>query len=659
MKKIFSYIAVAVAALSMVSCSDFLDKTSESQQSTETTYESPYYTGLVVNKIYGLLSRDYTYSQVIPIIWGANTDTELIDGLGSGVETASERGVMNYRMSESFWPRIGDWWKDYYDVIEYCNLVVSGVRGSSLYQNGSTSDKTTMGYYLGEALTLRAMMYLDIIRMWGNVPKKFEPTQPDLSNAYLSKTDRDEILDELMTQMEEAIELLPWADAAANYTTEHVTKGYAKALYAQIALTRAGYALREEGESTTKIAEGYEKAEYSDDVYMTLRPGKEKREELYKKAALQLADIISSGRHSLNPSYENEWYLLNQLQLDKTYHENLFEVPNLANVTGELGYTIGKRLNTVTTDWGYTNSSGKLKTTATHWYSYDKADTRRDITCAVTQYKQDGDYTVEDFIGNAPFGIYVGKWRPEWMTEAWLSQNKAMTAKHLTGINTVRMRYSQVLLYYAECLNELVGADAALPEASTTLTARRALAEVHLRAFAEADKAAANDYVDNISSDHDAFLEAIMQENAWELTGEGFRKFDLIRWGVLAKKTVEMKKAYNDKCTTWPRYIHCKGKANNENYIDLSTAVFDDDKEMAGYKNGSWFGLEEEKKGDNTQWATNLPRISEGLVGTTIDGTIGEPVNIAKQTVKNRYLLPFTTTMIADSNGSLKNSYGY
>ena len=372
---------------------------------------------------------------------------------------------------------------------------------------------------------------------------------------------------------------------------------------------------------------------------------------------MQLADVIASGRHNLNPSYQNEWYLLNQLTLDKTYRENLFEVPHLANVTGELGYTIGKRMNGVTSDWGYSNSSGKLKTTATHWYSYLDGDTRRDITCAITQYKQSGDNTVEEFIGNAPFGIYVGKWRPEWMTEAWLAQNKAITAKHLTGINTVRMRYSQVLLYYAECLNELAGTDAPLAGAATSMTARQALAAVHNRAFTNASAAQA--YIDNIASNHDSFLEAIMQENAWELTGEGFRKFDLIRWGVLAQKIADMKKTYNEQCTLWSRYVHAKPLASNANYIDLSSAVFDDDKELSGYTNGSWFGLDEDKKSTNTQWNTNLPRISEGLVGNTIDGTIGEPVNIAKETVKNRYILPMTTTMIADSNGSLSNSYGY
>ena len=658
MKKIYSIVAIATAALCMMSCSDFLEQKSESEQSTETTYESPYYTGLVVNKIYGLLSRDYTYSQVIPIIWGANTDTELIDGLGTNVETASERGVMNYRMSETFWSRIGDWWKDYYDIIEYCNLVIEGVRNSKLYQTGSTGVKTEMGYYLGEALTLRAMMYLDVIRMWGNVPMKFDATRPDLSNAYIGKADRDVILDELLVNLEEAIALLPWADTATNYTTERVTKGYAKGLYAQIALTRAGYAIREADESQTKLAEGYERASYSDNKYMTLRPGFAKRQELYNKAAIQLADIITSGRHSLNPSYENEWYLLNQLKLDKTYRENIFEVPHLANVTGELGYTIGKRMNAVTTDWGYSNSSGKLKTTATHWHSYAAGDTRRDITCAISQYVQDGNNTVENFIGNQPFGIYIGKWRPEWMTEAWLSQNKAMTAKHLTGINAVRMRFSQVLLYYAECLNELVGADAILAGTNCPLTARQALGEVHNRAFE--DKSAAQAYVTAVASDHDGFLEAIMQENAWDLTGEGFRKFDLIRWGVLAQKIADMKSAYNTKCVTWPRYVHCLPSATKPYYIDMSTIVLDDTKELAGYVNGTWFGFEDEaKKEANNQWNTNLPRISEGLVGTTIDGTIGTPVNIAKEVVLNRYILPITSTMISDANGVLVNSYGY
>ena len=98
-----------------------------------------------------------------------------------------------------------------------------------------------------------------------------------------------------------------------------------------MALTRAGYAIREQAK------EGYETASYSDATYPTQRPGAAERKALYEKALKHLSEIIKSGKHSLNPSFENEWYLVNQLILDQSYHENIFEIPLGQNVTGELG----------------------------------------------------------------------------------------------------------------------------------------------------------------------------------------------------------------------------------------------------------------------------------------------------------------------------------
>ena len=641
MKKIISAACIAMGVISMSSCSDFLDQKSPSELETTDVYNSTYYTELRVNKIYGGLTQDRTYSQDLAIVWNLNSDIELVDGLGDdATNTTSERGNMNYNASPA-WSKISGVWDAIYGVIEDANDVVAGVRNSNLLTNGSTSEQQAMKRYLGEALTLRAMCYLDLVRFFGDVPFKTEPSKSDLSNAYLSKTDRDEILDQLLVDLEEAVEMLPWADEVGGYTTERITKGYAHGLLAQIAMTRAGYAIRE------KAKEGYETASYSDATYPTQRPAADVRTDLYARALKHLSAIINNGTHRLNPSFENQWYLINQLQLDKTYHENLFEIPMGRNVTGELGYTVGVRMNGVTTEYGYGNSSGKLKLTAPLLYSYDKNDLRRDITIAAFEIKQDGKNTIESMLGNAPFGLYCAKWDCRKMSNEWLQENLKATAKHMTGVNPVKMRYSQVLLYYAECLNELAGPEGSY-QGDAGITALQALALVHNRAFSEAS--IANNYMNNVPRTKEGFFEALVQENAWEFAGEGYRKWDLIRWNLLVDRINAFKQTYlNDlQSGKYPDKLYFNYSDAEQTKIDMNSVTWyslpSNPDDYAGSVDG--FGKSAVGTGKDKQVDTNLPTISSGLVG---DGVV----------VKNRYLMPIASTTISASNGKLHNSYGY
>ena len=641
MKKIISAACIAMGVISMSSCSDFLDQKSPSELETTDVYNSTYYTELRVNKIYGGLTQDRTYSQDLAIVWNLNSDIELVDGLGDdATNTTSERGNMNYNASPA-WSKISGVWDAIYGVIEDANDVVAGVRNSNLLTNGSTSEQQAMKRYLGEALTLRAMCYLDLVRFFGDVPFKTEPSKSDLSNAYLSKTDRDEILDQLLVDLEEAVEMLPWADEVGGYTTERITKGYAHGLLAQIAMTRAGYAIRE------KAKEGYETASYSDATYPTQRPAADVRTDLDARALKHLSAIINNGTHQLNPSFENQWYLINQLQLDKTYHENLFEIPMGRNVTGELGYTVGVRMNGVTTEYGYGNSSGKLKLTAPLLYSYDKNDLRRDITIAAFEIKQDGKNTIESLLGNAPFGLYCAKWDCRKMSNEWLQENLKATAKHMTGVNPVKMRYSQVLLYYAECLNELAGPEGSY-QGDAGITALQALALVHNRAFSEAS--IANNYMNNVPRTKEGFFEALVQENAWEFAGEGYRKWDLIRWNLLVDRINAFKQTYlNDlQSGKYPDKLYFNYSDAEQTKIDMNSVTWyslpSNPDDYAGSVDG--FGKSAVGTGKDKQVDTNLPTISSGLVG---DGVV----------VKNRYLMPIASTTISASNGKLHNSYGY
>ncbi|NDV66129.1 RagB/SusD family nutrient uptake outer membrane protein [Bacteroides sp. 224] len=634
MKNIFKTIALGVGILSMSSCSDFLDQTSPSEMNTTTVYNNSYYTKLALNKVYGDLTLDQTYSQYIPIVWGLNSDCELVDGLGeTSTSTTNNRGAMNYNVIPG-WGDISKLWDSMYKIIENANMIIEGVEGSKLLEVDN-AEKMTMLQHKGQALTLRGMIYYDLVKFFGDIPFKIETAKPDLSNAYIGKTDRDEIMDQLILDLEEAIEYLPWA-GESDYSTEYATKGYAHSLLANIALSRAGWHIREAAK------EGYETADFSDPTYPTQRCDAETRTKMYNLAQKHLSAVITSGVHKLNPSIENHWYLINQRKLDETYRENIFEIPMGLAKSSELGYTVGVRINGASDYYGAKgNSSGKLKLTAPYFYSFEKNDLRRDLTCATYQLKETDKVLKEEMLGNTPFALYCAKWDIRKMTKEWRDAAKsAGEAKCMTGINVVRMRYPQVLLMYAEVVNELSGPDGV---GDAGISARDALKEVHKRAFKEANKNTSVQQIDAISSKED-FFSAIVDENAWELAGEGFRKFDLIRWNLLSSKIDDFKTAYKAELDngTYPEKLYFKYKPDTYE-IDMSSVCwYQEPEDKTGYESKDFFGKEKTAT-TQTQLTENLPLISAGL----------------NATVTNRYLLPIASSSISDSNGTLYNSYGY
>ena len=82
MKKILGIAALSMGVM-LTSCSDFLDQKADSALDQENVFNSSYFTGLEINKIYGDFGQDNMYANRMTISYGANTDTELIDGLGS------------------------------------------------------------------------------------------------------------------------------------------------------------------------------------------------------------------------------------------------------------------------------------------------------------------------------------------------------------------------------------------------------------------------------------------------------------------------------------------------------------------------------------------------------------------------------------------------
>ncbi len=643
MKNILKTIVFGGAALAAFSsCSDFLDQKSPSDTDASNVWQSAYYTKNVLNKAYGLLCEDYTYSQVLCYTFMANSDVELRNAFGAEDAAGDKARDLNnyYANSDGTFAKNRDAWDHLYENIEYCNSIIQGL--GSIDPNTTDDTEKQLLMYKGEALTMRAMVYHELVRNWGDVPYKREPTKNDLSNINQGKTDRDVIMDDMIKDLEEAVNYLPWA-GQSGYTTEHITKGYAHALLAQIALQRAGWAIRESAK------EGYVTAtENSDPTYPTQRCSDVDRTEYYKLALTHLNAIISSGRHKLNPSFDNEWTLINQQKLDTQYQENIFEVPMGLGNSSELGYGIGVRFADNSAYALKGNSSANVQLTSTLFWMYDHSgkDTRRDVTCSDMQITVDNGVTTETMLGNKPFNIYCGKWDVRKFNSDWSAIAKIKNAKFGTGINYVKVRYSQVLLWYAEVMNELNGN----PDVSTGgcgMTARQALAAVRVRPYADADKYLGWNYVNSIPADKDAFFNAIVDENAMEFAGEGVRKYELERWNLLSAKIEQMKADYLTQITEYPEKLYYKTYTENGLVkIDMSSVRWYDREapaDASDYKYVTFWGDEGKESNVKKSNVANLPYISGGL----------------NATVKNRYLLPIYSTTINESEGSLQNSYGF
>ena len=645
MKKIYRTLLLAAGLVTMVSCSDFLDQTSPSELDNSAAFNNTYYTGLAVNKIYGSLTQDQAYSAFMPIIAGLNTDCELVDGLGSDANnTSSERGNMNYNMNPG-WTQISRVWNVMYGIIENANLVIDGINNSELIEEGRR-ERSEMLRYRAEAKTLRAMVYLDMIRLFGDIPFSTSASESDLGNVYIGKTDRDVIMDTLIEDLEECIFYLPWA-GEEGYSTEHVTKGYAHGLLANIALTCAGWFIRESAK------EGYITAtENSDPTYPTQRCDDETRRRMYLLAEQYLVALINNNSHDMNPSLADYWNRVNLCEFDDS-RENIFEIPMGLNQSGELGYTVGFRVNGafpggVSDEHNYGprgNSSGKLKLTAPYYMSFNANDQRRDLTCALMQIRTRNGVYQENMLGNAPFAIYCGKWDYRKMkarTDGWWNAVLASDQKVCSGVNVVKMRYPYVLMMYAEVVDELYGGNAQASGRDCNLTAFQALSKIHTRAFG-GDQVSAEAHLSTLISQNGLF-NTIVDENAWELAGEGVRKFDLIRWNLLSSKIDDFKDTYRNAIynAEWPERVWHKFKEDNFT-IDVESFVFSDPS-SSEYTRADFFGRESTRNPeDQTQLIVNLPSISSGL----------------NREVRNRYLLPIASTTISTSNGRLHNSYGY
>jgi hypothetical protein len=378
--------------------------------------------------------------------------------------------------------------------IERANICIYNIPKMDLYETGTDGAKAALRTLYAEALTLRAQFYFEVIRNWGDVPAQFQPSSFE-ADLFKPETDRDTIYNVILNDLAVAANMIPWR-TQSGVTNERITQGAVRALRARIALFRGGYSLRSKSSKYGGVM---------------ARPDDYKQ--FYQIAKDECAIIMQhTADHALNPSFQSVFKdLLGARQADPT-GEIIWEVGMGGGSSNfgdsKLGYYNGPRYN------GTGNSA--LTILPNYFYLFDSTDLRRDVTCAPYNINLNMTLTAQPLQS-----MFDGKFRRDW--------NPITTsAAQYFGTNWPLIRYSDVLLMFAEADNELGNGPSA--------AAISAFEKVRLRGYG--GNAA---LIGTTPSDYTGFFNAIMKERSLELGGEGIRKYDLIRWNKMAERFTEVK----------------------------------------------------------------------------------------------------------------------
>jgi hypothetical protein len=452
---------------------------------------------------------------------------------------------------------------------------------------------------LGVSLTYRALFYGDLIKTWSDVPARFEPINSE--TLYLGKTSRDVIYKQIIADLGEASNLVPWPNEnPATTTVETINKAFIKGLRARLALAASGFQ-QYPGDGTRR----------SNDPDLSV-------DKMYKLALDECRSVINSGTTQLEPTFETVWRKLNEETI-ASGGESLWEMP-FSDGRGRVNFSFAIRHRSVDQHTGQARGgiAGPLPTV---FYDFDETDSRRDITCIPYEW---GTADVSGFSQQNLVGLntwYFGKYRYEWM-------NRYVTSSNDDGINRMFMRYAEILLMAAETANELEGPAAAAPY----------LKEIRRRAFDEADHAVKVDaYVDALSSKQDMF-NAIINEHKYEFTGEMERKQALIRWNLLGTNLTEAKQKMTDLLNRTGEYTDVPSTLFYKYAADGETL------EIYGLNRGETVSPGSEYS--EQDW-TDLP--AEEINSLFKDGVDPD----------SRQFWPIWQVFLDGSNGKLVNDYGY
>ena len=532
--------------------------------------------------------------------YGLNTDLETGSGTYPSLkdQATDKQSLWNYSTLSTNGQMNTDnnAYAKFYEGIERANLAIEGIR-----KHGNIEHNKDMAHLLGEALTLRAVVYNDLVKAWGDVPARFVPNNP--TNVYMPRANKDSIYKQLLADLAEAEQYCYWPkESSITKSTERVSKAFVKGLRARIALYACGYALR---------SDGYRR---SNDPELS----QDKMMQIVKDECIA---IINQGCNKLG-DFKSNFVKLCQDNVTAG-DESLWEIP-FSDGRGRVLYTWGVKHNAK--DQYTQQAQGGVNGPMPYlYYDYDVDDIRRDITCVPYDWSKELTEGKSHQQLRAINKWCFGKLRYEWM-------KRIVTSTNDDGVNWQYMRLADIYLMAAEAVNYLDGAAAAWKYMKPVLD--RAL---------PAEKVAALQA--KYTASKEAFQAGIVEQRAFEFAGEALRKADLVRWGIIDQKMAECKQKLTDLANRQGAYADLPVKIYHKLADDGETILIyglnhgDTDDQGSnlkeeGYTAKDWFVAS--KDGSNI--------IAEDYI---------EGIYVKKPSLN--YLWPIWQTFIDKSNNMLNN----
>lgn len=499
--KLKNILLTSLMAFLLLSCNDYLDVDSPSSYSEEFVFSQKTEINRALNGVYASILVNDLYGNAYQRTFNLNSDVDM-QMFTNNVATHNSYARFD---SDDQGSETNKYWQASYNAIEYANRFIHGLENSEIYD---VNDAEIM-QWMGEAKCLRAMVFHDLVVLFGDVPFTFQSAAQLGDGFVIPVVAREEIQQKLI---EDLRTIAPKMSSSTSTTVERASKQFAWSMIARIAITAGGYSLHPDKNNPNSYGVMSRPTDY---------------QQYYQIAKAYTDSVIQSNVHSLGSSFQEVFTKESNFELISN-GDPIFEIPFAKESTGNTGYiqgptssanegmTLGK--NT----WGASSGNGRLS--AFYRYSFDENDKRRDFVNGLWYYGSGANNLTQDScLIRADYTVHNNKWSKLWANSGQFTNISSGS----TGINFPYMRYADVLLMNAEAINELEGPVA---------TAQESLRKVRARSFE--DQGAVTTYVANAAASKESFLKAVLDERKWEFAGENMRWRDLVRNNLYGQEVV-------------------------------------------------------------------------------------------------------------------------